>query len=68
MSNAFSNKIIEGVTFKQKTCNICHFERPDFQASLSKQEVTFHTVMEKVLVLWHVLGMPLCQGSCMDPI
>ena len=24
--------------------------------------------MEKVLVLWHVLGMPLCQGSCMDPI
>ena len=26
-----------------------------------------HTVMEKNLVLWNVLGMPLCQGSCMDP-
>ena len=27
-----------------------------------------HTVMEKVSVFWHVLGMPLCQSSCMDPI
>ena len=24
--------------------------------------------MEKVSAFRHVLGMPLCQGSCMDPI
>ena len=36
--------------------------------SLLSLSLVHHTVMEKVLVLWHVLGMPLCQGSCMDPI
>ena len=42
-----------------------YLENKHIQAAWLRPE---HTVMEKVLVLWHVLGMPLCQGCCMDPI